>query len=166
MQQIREYIFTESKLSQNCHVRTARLVVPDLPHHVTQRGNRREPVFFEDGDHVRYLAFLKAGSEKSGTDIVAYCLMPNHVHIIAVPTHKDGLWQLFSDAHRRYTNYINWRHGWTGHLWQSRFGSVVMDEDHFCEAIRYVWLNPVRAGLVARAEDWTHSSVRSHLSGK
>ena len=145
--------------------RIARIVVPDIPHHVTQRGNRREPVFFEEGDQLRYLAFLKDGAAKSGTAVWAYCLMPNHVHIIAVPSHKDGLRELFAEAHRKYTSYINWRHNWTGHLWQGRFGSVAMDENHLAEAVRYVSLNPVRAGLVAKAADWQFSSVREHLSG-
>jgi putative transposase len=146
--------------------RISRIVIPGVPHHVTQRGNRKEKIFFEDGDHARYLAFLKEGAEKSGTSIWAYCLMPNHVHFIAVPTHADGLRALFAEAHRRYTNYINWRHGWTGHLWQGRFGSVAMDEDHLAEAVRYVLLNPVRAGLVKSARDWPHSSILAHIGGK
>jgi putative transposase len=145
--------------------RIARIVIPGIAHHVTQRGNHKEKVFLEDGDHARYRAFLKEGAEKSATSIWAYCLMPNHVHIIAAPSHPDGLRALFADAHRRYTNYINWRHGWTGHLWQGRFGSVAMDEDHLVEAVRYVLLNPVRAGLTQRAEDWPHSSIQAHLSG-
>jgi putative transposase len=146
--------------------RIARLVVPDIPHHVTQRGNRREPVFFEAGDYARYLGFLRSGAEKSGTAVWAYCLMPNHVHLIVVPRHADGLREMFADAHRKYTNFVNWRQGWTGHLWQGRFGSVAMDEDHLGEALRYVAQNPVRARLVERPQDWPHSSVRTHLSGK
>jgi putative transposase len=146
--------------------RLARIVVPGLPHHVTQRGNRREPVFLEDGDQLRYLAFLAEGLRKSGTSVWAYCLMPNHVHFVAVPSHRDGLRMLFAEAHRRYTSFVNAREGWTGHLWQGRYGSVVMDEVHLMAAIRYVSLNPVRAGLVARAEEWPFSSVRAHLAGR
>jgi putative transposase len=146
--------------------RIARFVLPNVPHHVTQRGNRREPVFFEDGDQVRYLSFLRSGAEKSGSVIWAYCLMPNHVHLIVVPSHKDGLRDMFAESHRQYTNFINWRHGWTGHLWQGRFGSVAMDEDHLGQAVRYVAQNPVRAGLVRTPEDWPFSSVRAHLTGK
>ena len=133
---------------------------------MTQRGNRREKVFFEDGDHLRYLAFLAEGAKSSGTEIWAYCLMPNHVHFIAVPSTEDGLRALFAEAHRRYTNFVNQRSGWSGHLWQGRFGSVVMDEEHLASAIRYVSLNPVRAGLVKRAEDWAFSSVRAHLADR
>jgi putative transposase len=145
--------------------RIARLVVPDVPHHVTQRGNRREPAFFEDGDQARYLAFLRAGAEQSNSAVWAYCLMPNHVHLIVVPSHTNGLRDMFAEAHRQCTNFINWRHKWTGHLWQGRFGSVAMDENHLGEAVRYVAQNPVRAGLVKAPQDWPFSSVRAHLSG-
>jgi putative transposase len=144
--------------------RTARIVVPGLPHHVTQRGNRKENVFIENGDYARYLALLKEGAEKSGTRIWAYCLMPNHVHIICVPSSSDGLRAMLADSHRRYTNFINWRHGWTGHLWQGRFGSFVMDENQLADAVRYVLLNPVRAGLAKFAGDWPHSSIQAHLN--
>jgi putative transposase len=146
--------------------RLARIVFPGMPHHVTQRGNRRGPVFFEDGDQLRYLGFLSQAAKSCETEIWAYCLMPNHVHLIAVPKDKDGLRALFAEAHRRYTRFINWRHGWTGHLWQGRFGSVAMDENHLASALRYVALNPVRARLVANPEDWQFSSVHAHLSGQ
>jgi putative transposase len=146
--------------------RIARLVVPNVPHHITQRGNHREPVFFEDGDQARYLSFLKASAQDSQSSIWAYCLMPNHVHLIVAPSHKDGLRDMFAESHRQYTNFINWRHNWTGHLWQGRFGSVAMDENHLGEAVRYIAQNPVRAGLVSAAEDWPFSSARAHLSGK
>jgi putative transposase len=146
--------------------RNARIVIPGVPHHVTQRGNRREPVFFEEGDYDRYLAFLGQALKNSGTSIWAYCLMPNHVHMIVVPSHENGLRDLFADAHRRYTNFVNWRHQWTGHLWQGRYASVAMDEEHLEYALRYVAQNPVRAGLVKSAQDWPHSSVRVHLGGK
>jgi len=92
--------------------------------------------------------------------------MPNHVHIIIVPSDKDGLRRTFADAHRRYTGYINTRMRTTGHLWQGRFGSVVMDEKHLAHAVRYVSLNPVRANLVKQAEDWPWSSLRCHLLGQ
>jgi putative transposase len=92
--------------------------------------------------------------------------MPNHVHLILTPRDADGLRAMLAEAHRRYTRIINERHGWTGHLWQGRFGSVPMDEDHLAGAVRYVSLNPVRAGLVRRADDWEWSSVRAHLSGQ
>ena len=145
--------------------RLPRLVIPDQPHHVTQRGNRRAQTFFEEGDYALYKDLLSEAAQKANTEIWSYCLMPNHVHIIIVPSDEDGLRRTFADAHRRYTGYINARLRVTGHLWQGRFGSVVMDEEHLANAVRYVSLNPVRAGLVERAQDWLWSSVAAHLSG-
>ena len=145
--------------------RLPRLVVPGYPHHVTQRGNRREQTFFEDGDYELYQSLLSEAARKAEAEIWCYCLMPNHVHLIVVPSDADGLRRTFADAHRRYTAYINARLRVTGHLWQGRFGSVVMDEEHLAHAVRYVSMNPVRAGLVERAEDWSWSSVHAHLSG-
>ncbi len=146
--------------------RLARIVVPDIPHHVTQRGNRRETVFFGPEDYRAYLELLAEAGKKAETRVWAYCLMPNRVHLILVPRHGDGLRATLADAHRRYTRRINARNQWTGHLWQGRFGSVAMDEAHLANAVRYVSLNPVRAGLVARAAAWPWSSVRAHLSGE
>lgn len=146
--------------------RLARLVIPDLPYHVTQRGNRRQPTFFEDGDFALYRDLLAEGARRAGASVWAYCLMPNHVHVIVVPADPDGLRATFAYAHRRYTGFINARHRWTGHLWQGRFGAVAMDEQHLAAAARYVALNPVRARLVERAEEWEWSSVRAHLARK
>lgn len=145
--------------------RLPRIVLPGIPHHVTQRGNRREKTFFEDGDYVLYLDLLADAAGRSGVEIWAYCLMPNHVHLIAVPSDEDGLRRTFRHVHRHYTGYINARLRVTGHLWQGRFSSVAMDEPHFVHALRYVSLNPVRAQLVASAEQWRWSSVRAHLDG-
>jgi len=92
--------------------------------------------------------------------------MPNHVHVIVTPWDLDGLRRTFGDLHRRYTRHVNARNSWTGHLWQARFGSVAMDEEHLIAAIRYVSLNPVRAHLVESAEDWPWSSVRAHREGR
>src|SRR5437868_4685727 len=144
--------------------RLARIVVPGLPHHVTQRGNRREAIFFEDGDQEIYRDLLAEQARKAGVEVWAYCLMPNHVHLILTPQAAEGLGRAVGEAHRRYTNFINARGRWTGHLFQARFSSVAMDEDHLLAAVRYVSLNPVRARLVARAEDWPWSSVRAHLA--
>lgn len=115
---------------------------------------------------MRYLSFLRAAADKSGTVVWAYCLMPNHVHLIVTPKTEDGLRALFADAHRKYTNFINWRHKWVGHLWQGRFASVAMDETHLERALRYVAQNPVRAKLVEKPEDWPFSSVHAHLAGQ
>lgn len=146
--------------------RTPRVVVPGLPHHVTQRGNRRERVFFGDGDYRYYLKLITAAAEVAGVELWSYCLMPNHVHFVVVPSSPDGLRAVFADAHRRYTSFINARREQTGHLWQGRFASVVMDERHLLAALRYVALNPVRAGLVERATDWPWSSARAQAAGR
>jgi len=146
--------------------RLARIVIPHIPYHVTQRGNRRERTFFEDADYKRYRTIIGEAAKRAGSEIWAYCLMPNHVHLIVVPADEDGLRRTFADGHRRYTGIINARHQWTGHLWQGRFGAVAMDEAHLLAATRYVSLNPLRAGLVRRPEDWPWSSVRAHLERK
>jgi putative transposase len=140
-------------------------VIPGLAHHVTQRGNRREAIFFEEGDQEIYLDMLAEQTRKADVAVWAYCLMPNHVHLILLPTRSDGLGRAVGETHRRYTNFINARGRWTGHLFQSRFASVVLDHDHLIRAVRYVSMNPVRARLVARPEDWKWSSVRAHLTG-
>jgi putative transposase len=144
--------------------RLARLVLPGIPYHVTQRGNRRQQTFFEDGDYALYRDLLAEAARRAGTSVWSYCLMPNHVHLIVVPSDEDGLRRTFADAHRRYTSFINARERWTGHLWQGRFGAVAMDEAHLAAAARYVALNPVRARLVDRAQDWPWSSARAHLA--
>jgi len=146
--------------------RLPRIVIPGTPHHVTQRGNRREPTFFEDGDYQLYLDLLADAAKQARAEIWSYCLMPNHVHIIITPSDEDGLWRTFRAVHRHYTGYINARLRTTGHLWQGRYGSVAMDETHFVTALRYVALNPVRARLVKRAADWKWSSTKALIDGK
>src|SRR5580700_6669483 len=145
--------------------RLARMVFAGLPHHVTQRGNRREAIVFEDGDHDIYRDLLAEQTRKARVDVWAYCLMPNHVHLILTPTRADGLGLAVGETHRRYTNFINARGRWTGHLFQSRFASVPMGFTHLMRAVRYVSLNPVRAKFVAHAQDWKWSSVKAHLAG-
>jgi putative transposase len=146
--------------------RLARVVVPGLPHHVTQRGNRRQETFFSDADYAAYLELLAEGCAKAKTAVWAYCLMPNHVHLILVPSHPDGLRAALGEAHRRYTRRINEREGWQGHLWQERFHSFPMDEAHLAACARYVELNPRRAGLTRRADHWRWSSIKAHIAGR
>jgi putative transposase len=146
--------------------RLPRMVLPGIPHHVTQRGNGRQRTFFEDGDYALYLDLLAQAAERHGVEVWSYCLMPNHVHIVAMPRDPHGLGQTFSQMHRTYTGYINARRRTTGHLWQGRFGSVAMDEAHLVTALRYVALNPVRARLAAKAEDWPWSSNRALIAGE
>ena len=147
--------------------RIARVVAPGLPHHVTQRGNRRQAVFFSEADYEAYLACLSEGCASAGTEVWAYCLMPNHVHLLLAPFDKDGLRAALGEAHRRYTRGINFREGWRGHLWQERFASFpVSSGPYLRRVVQYIELNPVRARLAARPEDWLWSSVRAHMSGQ
>lgn len=146
--------------------RLARIVIPGVAHHVTQRGNRNLPIFFNDDDRRVYLALLAAQAKASDTTCLAWCLMDNHVHLVLVPSHADGLRATLGEAHRRYTRAVNAREGWHGHLFQSRFASYPMDDAHLMAAVRYVEQNPVAAGLVPEADAWAWSSARSHIAGR
>lgn len=146
--------------------RMPRVVVPHYPHHVTQRGNRRQKTFFLDEDYQAYLGLLTELKAKAGVEVWAYCLMPNHVHLVLVPDQPDSLARLFRVIHREYTRRINFRENWRGHLWQERFHSFVMDEAHLIAAVRYVEMNPVRASLCSHPEQWRWSSVHAHLKGQ
>lgn len=142
--------------------RHARLIVPNVPHHVVQRGNHRQAVFFEHADCLAYLHLLRECTERHTIEIAAYCLMSNHVHLIVVPTTVDGLHRALKVVHGRYAQRINRMLRRTGHLWQDRFFSSPLDPDHFLNAVRYVELNPVRAGIVRQAEDFNWSSAAAH----
>jgi putative transposase len=146
--------------------RMARVVAAGVAHHVTQRGNRRQQTFFSDDDYQTYLTLLADSCRNAHVTALAYCLMPNHVHLILVPRDTDGLRAALADAHRRYSRAINFREGWRGYLWQGRFASFPMDDNYLLACARYVELNPVRAKLVGRARDWRWSSARAHLKGQ
>jgi len=146
--------------------RIARVIAAGIPHHVTQRGNRRMPTFFHDEDYLLYIALMAEWCGRLGVEIWAYCLMPNHIHLIAVPETDDGLRRGIGEAHRRYSRMINFREHWRGHLWQGRFASFPMDESYLLAAARYVEMNPVRAHLVSDAFSWPWSSAQAHLQGK
>ena len=143
--------------------RMARVVIPQYPHHVTQRGNRRQRTFFSDSDFRAYIKLLANARDSAEVTVWAYCLMPNHVHFVIVPEHESSLACLFKEAHRRYTRRINFREKWRGHLWQERFHSFVMDEQHLNATVRYVELNPVAARLCTKPQEWRWSSVHAHL---
>jgi putative transposase len=129
-------------------------------------GNGRARTFFGDDDYALYRDLLAASCRAAGVEIWAWCLMPNHVHLILVPSDADGLRRALAPTHPRYAGIIHTRRKRTGHFWQGRFGCVAMDEAHLAAALRYVSLNPVRARLVSRARDWRWSSVRAQLGGR
>ncbi len=142
--------------------RAARFVLSGVPHHITQRGNRRCQVFFSDADRRTYLAWLQSDAKHHGLEVLAYCLMTNHVHLVAVPAGPHSMERALRHLHMRYAQRINRMKDWKGHVWQGRYFSAALDESYFWAAIRYVEQNPVRAGLVSRAEDYPWSSARAH----
>jgi len=145
--------------------RIARIVVPGRLHHIVQRGVRRMTVFFRDEDYDLYARLLRKFSLLHGLEIAAYNWMQNHVHIVAVPARKESLALGIGDTHKTYTKLINRREGWKGYLWQGRFFSCPLEGEYLWDAIKYVERNPVRAGIVSRAEDYPWSSARAHVFG-
>ena len=137
-----------------------------MPHHVTQRGNRRQETFFCDDDYQAYLDLMAHWCGEHKVQVWAYCLMPNHVHLIVVPKSEDGLRRAIGEAHRRYTRRINFRQRWRGRLWQGRFASFVLDEPYLLACARYVELNPIRAGLATAPSEYRWSSARAHIKRK
>ena len=142
--------------------RIARVVVPGVAHHVTQRGNRREDIFFSRADRERFLGLLLEYSVGFGLEVLGYCLMTNHLHLVVVPEREVSLARVLKPVNLRYAQYINRRKGWCGRVWQERFYSCPMDERHCLVAVRYVEQNPVRAGLVREAEEYRWSSAAGH----
>jgi len=146
--------------------RQARLVAGGVPHHVIQRGNRRQKVFFERQDREYYLKLLADKTQKYRVQVWAYCLMDNHVHLIVVPDKEKFLAQAIGETHKEYTRMINFREKWRGYLWEGRFKSFIVDEKYLYAAIRYVERNPVRARVVSRAEDYEWSSAKFRVTKK
>src|SRR6266702_4333220 len=143
--------------------RMSRLIVPGLPHHVTQRGVSSMDIFPDDDARLAYLQFLSEEAGRSGVQFLSWCLMTNHVHFIAIPNDSSSLARAFGEAHRRYTRMRNFGEGVRGYLFQGRFGSCVLDEKHLVAAARYVERNPVKAGMVSHPRDYQWSSARFHL---
>ncbi len=146
--------------------RIQRIEIIDYPYHVIQRGNRNQNVFIKEGDKEKYLDILKIQIDLFGLEVWAYCLMDNHVHLIVVPKIKGSLVSCISQTHWLYTRMINFRENWKGFLWQGRFKSYPMDERYLWAAVRYVERNPVRAGIVERAEDYRWSSAKFHVNNR
>lgn len=144
--------------------RIARIVAVELPHHITQRGNYKQKVFSDDNDRRKYLSWIQEYSHKYNLSILVYCLVPNHVHFIAIPHREDSLAKTFNTAHMRYSQYFNKRIQTTGHLWQGRFYSCVLDETHLIVAARYIERNPVRANIIEKPWQWKWSSALAHIN--
>ena len=142
--------------------RLPRVVIVDVPHHVTQRGNSRQVIFSSDADRFTYLELLRQHCELYRLSLLGYCLMSNHVHLIVVPRTAPSLAQALKHTHGRYATYWNARQSSSGHVWQGRFYSCPLDESHLWTALRYVELNPVRTAMVDAPEKWRWSSAAAH----
>jgi len=143
--------------------RQPRLVFPGLPHHVTQRGNYRQNVFSNPADFRKYSYWMVEYAKEYDVKILGFCLMDNHVHFIVIPSGPHSLANLFKIVHTRYSLYKNKSQSKTGHLWQGRFYSNVLDEAYLLRAIRYVERNPLRAGMVDKPWEYIWASTREHV---
>ncbi len=146
--------------------RTARVVIPGIPHHVTQRGNYRQKVFYTDKDKEQYVNWIVEYVKKYEVEVAGYCIMGNHVHFVVIPKKEESLSRLFNMAHMRYSQYMNKKLKALGHLWQGRFYSSPLGEESLKEVLRYVERNPVRAKMVKKAWDYEWSSAKEHIGGK
>ena len=147
--------------------RKPRFFLPDVPAHIVQRGHNREAVFFEDEDYRAYLSWLKDASIKYNCRIHAYCLMTNHIHLLATPDRSDGITLMMQYVGRYYVPYINHKYGKSGSLWEGRYKASLVDaENYLLLCMRYIELNPVAAGMVSTASHYPWSSYRCNAQGK
>lgn len=142
--------------------RVARIAAPGLVYHVTHRGNRRADVFFDREDREIYLRWLAGAGRRHGLELWAYCLMTNHVHLLVRGLARESLARAMRELQGRYARRVNEQRRWSGHLWANRFFSHPVGEDRLLETVRYIERNPVRAGMVERAEEYPWSSARAH----
>ena len=147
--------------------RIARLVGAGYPHHIIQRGNNRQPIFFDDKDKLRYLHLLEKYSSECGCDIFAYCLMNNHVHILSVPDDNSALAKTMQKLSLTYTQFVNQKYNRTGRLWECRYYSALVDEERYLiSVVRYIEQNPVRAKIVSQATEYPWSSAQLNIMAK
>lgn len=142
--------------------RIGRIVATGYPHHITQRGNNQQKIFFDENDRLMYLSLIREYADKYNVSMIAYCLMENHVHFIAIPNQEDSFSRIFRVAHMRYAQYLHNKINSSGHLWQGRFFSCILDDNHLLAAARYVERNPVRGRKVEKPCDWKWSSAMYH----
>jgi putative transposase len=144
--------------------RIARIVGTGYPHHIVERGNNRERVFANPIDYEKYLSFLSKYSEEKETAVLAYCLMPNHIHLLVRPPGEDTLAKMMQGITLCYSKYFNRENGRTGRLWECRYHSTVVDGDTYLWTVsKYIENNPVRAGIVKKPEDYPYSSAKAHI---
>ena len=144
--------------------RKTRIVGINLPYHITQRGNDKKKVFYDEFDYLKYIEILEEHKSKYDLSILAYCLMPNHVHFAVIPHKNESLARTFGISHMKYSFYFNKLYDKSGHLWKNRFYSCILDNKYLYYVIRYIEYNPVRANLVRKASNWKWSSARAHLN--
>jgi putative transposase len=146
--------------------RIARAIATGFPHHVIQRGNNREKVFFDKQDRDQYLSLLKRYADKWSSPILVYCLMSNHVHLLTRPEEEESLYKMMQGVTLCYTQYINRKYKRSGRLWESRYHSCIVDKEQYMWAVaRYIEQNPTRARIVRKNEDFPYSSARAHIQG-
>jgi putative transposase len=146
--------------------RIARIVGAGYPHHIVERGNNRERVFGNPRDYEKYLSFLSKYSEEKEAAVLAYCLMPNHIHLLVRPSGEETLAKMMQGVTLCYSKYFNRENGRTGRLWECRYYSAIVDGDSYLWTVsKYIENNPVRAGIVKKPEDYPYSSARAHILG-
>jgi putative transposase len=143
-----------------------RIIVPGVPYHIFNRGNHKSDVFFLDSDKLLFLKLLDECGERFGVAYLAFCLMNNHMHLNAIPETETSFAKCFAEVKRKYTLIINARESWTGNMWDGRYHSFPMDDVYLFNCVRYSEKNPVKAGIVNKAEDYPWSSAAEHMSGK
>ena len=147
--------------------RKPRFNLPGIPQHVVQRGNNRSPCFFEEQDYRQYLDDLEISVENYQCRVHAYVLMTNHVHLLVSPCDRYAIAQMMQALGRRYVYYVNHRYKRTGTLWEGRYRSSLVDSEAYLLAcMRYIELNPVRAGMVEHPSEYRWSSFRANAHGE
>ncbi len=147
--------------------RSLRITVPNLPFHILDRGNNRQVIFYDEEDFIYFLNLLKRYKKELKFKLYHLCLMSNHIHLVMEPTIASSLPRIMMRLTLAYSSYFNKKYRGVGHVWQGRYKNALLDkEDYFIWCGLYVELNPVRAGLVAKPQDWRWSSYRFYIFGE